>query len=322
MRVHNLVFLTVAALASGVVAGACLPRWPVMQDWAGRLSGRGKLVAFVHGVGFYDADVDAEFTYAEKRGAEPASRVAVVRELIAKKNLEFESANEAIDSAEVQRQFDLLYDQFADPNRWTKAMNESGLSERDLRASLRQALQARQFLEKKIAGDLRKDDSAIEQYFREHAEEFSQPARFRASHLFLAAPVGSPADLIESKRLQIEALDKRLAAGEDFAQLVAAASEDEATKNKGGDLGWYSIWRMPPDFFQPVAKLKVGETTRPLHTSLGFHIVRLTDQHPSGALGFADAQTQIADHLQDEKRARAVAAIEAHLGRETLWFRP
>jgi parvulin-like peptidyl-prolyl isomerase len=102
-----------------------------------------------------------------------------------------------------------------------------------------------------------------------------------ASHLFLAAPMETPPTIIDAKRELIESLSVRLARGKKFSDLVAAASEDEATKSRGRDLGYFSAFRMPPDFFGAVTKLRVGQISPPIRTRLGFHIVQLTDSKPA-----------------------------------------
>src|SRR5437763_15614076 len=81
-----------------------------------------------------------------------------------------------------------------------------------------------------------------------------QCARFRASHLFLAAPPETPPEVVESKQKVIKALADQIRHGEKLGELAAAASEDEATKTRGGDLGFFSESRMPPDFFPRSSK--------------------------------------------------------------------
>jgi len=51
--------------------------------------------------------------------------------------------------------------------------------------------------------------------------------------------------LIEAKRRGMQDVVARLSHSEDFAQLASATSEDEAAKNPGGDLGFFSADRMP-----------------------------------------------------------------------------
>src|SRR5712691_11746569 len=97
-----------------------------------------------------------------------------------------------------------------------------------------------------------------------HPESFVQPVRFRVSHLFLAAPPETPPDMVEAKQKAIQSLATRINRGEKLAELAALASEDEATKTRGGDLGFFSESRMPPDFFAVVIRMHIGEVSQPV----------------------------------------------------------
>jgi len=57
-----------------------------------------------------------------------------------------------------------------------------------------------------------------------HPQSFVQRARFRASHLFLAAPPETPPEVVESKKKMIEALAYRISHGEKFGELAAAVT--------------------------------------------------------------------------------------------------
>jgi parvulin-like peptidyl-prolyl isomerase len=146
-------------------------------------------------------------------------------------------------------------------------------------------------------------------FYDARPENFAQSLRLRASHLFLAAPMETPPPIIDAKRELIESLSVRLARGEEFSDLVAAASEDEATKNRRGDLGYFSAFRMPPDFFGAVTKLRVGRISPPIRTWLGFHIVQLTDSKPAQQLPFDQARAEISATLESEKRQGAIKSL-------------
>ena len=101
--------------------------------------------------------------------------------------------------------------------------------------------------------------------------------------------------------------------GEDFFELVAQVSEDEATKTRGGDLGFFSESRMPPDFFAAVRAMRVGEVSPPVRTGLGFHIIQLTDSRPARQMTFDEARAEIGLALENAKRDIALREIEAQL---------
>ena len=125
-------------------------------------------------------------------------------------------------------------------------------------------------------------------FYDTHPQDFMQRARFRASHLFLAAPPETPPEVVESKQKVIKALADRIKHGEKLGELAAVASEDEATKTRGGDLVFFSESRMPLDFFYAVVEMHVGEISQPIRTRLGFHIVEVTDFKPARQMSFED----------------------------------
>src|SRR5262249_23138045 len=152
-------------------------------------------------------------------------------------------------------------------------------------------------------------DSEIRSYFEEHSKRWQQPVRWRASHLFLAAPEGSPTETIESKRSLIQALAQRLANGESFPALVAEFSEDEATRKRGGDLGYFGEKRMLPEIIDAVRQSQLGKITSPIRSRLGFHLLWVTGEFPQHSLSCDEARPQIIIELQNQRRARAVAHL-------------
>src|SRR5207244_11524112 len=124
-------------------------------------------------------------------------------------------------------------------------------------------------------------------------EEFSQPKRIRARHIFLAAPEGSAAELMEAKRRAMQDIVTRLDHGEDFAELAAAVSEDEATKTRGGDLGFFAADRVPAEFYAAAEKLPFNTPPRFVQSHLGFHALQVTDMHPARPLTLAEATPEI-----------------------------
>ncbi len=67
----------------------------------------------------------------------------------------------------------------------------------------------------------------------------------------------------------------RLDEGEDWSLMATTYSTDTSNKDKGGDLGWFGQGVMVPEFEQAAFKLEVGETSAPVKTDFGFHIIRI-----------------------------------------------
>ncbi len=221
--------------------------------------------------------------------------------------------DEQVSEQEIAHELDLLHDQYADEELFAQMLAGSHLSLGDLRAEVLENLRERHWIEKQIAPQLAVTNEYARQYYEAHRAQFTEPPRYRASHLFLAAPDGSEPERIAAAQSAIQGFAVRRLAGESFAQLVAQASEDDATKSNGGDLGYFSAARMPPEFFAEVEKLGIGEFSAPIRSHLGFHLVQLTDAKPPREMDFEEVHAEIAWQLQNQKRAAAVAQLSEKL---------
>ena len=294
----------------------------------GTICGRGHLLALVHDRGIYQADVDRSVNEShylaaiEHREATSIERKSALTDLIASAALLARADREAIPRTDVKREFDLLRSQFHDGKTWGQGLHQSGFLAPSLWRVLRNDLRARQWLSRQIAHELEVTEAESRAFYDSHPESFFVPERLRVSHLFLAAPPETAPEIVETKRTTIEALSVRLVGGESFATLTAEYSEDEATKLRGGDLGYFSATRMPPDFVEAALKLHSGEISKPIRTRLGFHLLRLIDVQGARQKTFGESRGDIAIELANQKRAVAVQKLTVDLGSQADYLRP
>jgi parvulin-like peptidyl-prolyl isomerase len=67
----------------------------------------------------------------------------------------------------------------------------------------------------------------------------------------------------------------RLMEGEDWSLMAKAYSKDTSNNLTGGDLGWFSRGAMVAEFEEAAFNLKVGETSQPVQSQFGWHIIRV-----------------------------------------------
>jgi foldase protein PrsA len=318
-RSFAVLVLLFIACSVGIVCGRLTLRSSACRDVIGVLFGRGHLLALAHGHGIYAVDV--ERARAERREAgenvqdrhqELIEQGLLLEEIIAAIMAESFATDEKIPESELSRELDLVRSQFTDERSWQTALKRNHLSLRRLRRNLIAHLRVRRWVLHEVRL-LNPSPANCQAFYDAHPQSFLQPERFRASHLFLAAPPETPPEIVDLKEKAITSFSERLRHGEDFFELVAEASEDEATKARGGDLGFFSESRMPPAFVAAVRAMRVGEISRPVRTQMGFHIIQLTDSRPARQMSFDEARAEISLALENAKLAAALRSMSAQL---------
>lgn len=103
----------------------------------------------------------------------------------------------------------------------------------------------------------------------------------KASHILVRSnPKASPPDTLKAYN-KILSLREKIIAGEAFAEVAKASSEDPSAKKNGGDLGYFSAFTMVYPFENAAYTTKVGEVSMPFRTSFGYHIVKTEAIRPS-----------------------------------------
>jgi peptidyl-prolyl cis-trans isomerase C len=99
-----------------------------------------------------------------------------------------------------------------------------------------------------------------------------------------------------------------LAKGEKFEDLAKKYSLD-GSKDYGGDLGYFTSAEMVPEFSNAVFALKVGETSQPVKTDFGWHIIRLEDKKQGAAQPFDQVKQAIRNVLLRQKVGEVMSKI-------------
>lgn len=144
--------------------------------------------------------------------------------------------------------------------------------------------------------------------------------RFAARHILIAynGALNALPNLTRSRdeaRARAEEVRQKLQAGQDFAALAKAYSDD-ATGPRGGDLGGFDQGTMVAPFEEALKALPIGGVSGIVETPFGFHILQrepLAEIHAAHALvSYAGAERMPAGvtRSKEEARARAEALLQ------------
>jgi peptidyl-prolyl cis-trans isomerase C len=97
-----------------------------------------------------------------------------------------------------------------------------------------------------------------------------------------------------------------------FAKLAMEKSKDQGSRAKGGDLGWFDVSRMVPEFGAAVSKLQKGQFTQePVKTQFGYHVILLEDVKPIEAPPLEEVKPQLTQQLQQQNVKKQLDALKA-----------
>ncbi|MBI3826418.1 MAG: SurA N-terminal domain-containing protein [Candidatus Rokubacteria bacterium] len=152
-------------------------------------------------------------------------------------------------------------------------------------------------------------EADVERYYTANAAEFESPPQVHAAHVLVAVPQTGGSAAEDQAKATVAEVIRRAKAGEDFAALAKAVSQDPGSAAKGGDLGFIKKGEVMPDFERAVFALKKGEISpEPVRTPYGFHAIKVLEVREGGKKPLREAAAQIRQKLEGEGADRAARA--------------
>jgi peptidyl-prolyl cis-trans isomerase D len=143
--------------------------------------------------------------------------------------------------------------------------------------------------------------------YEQRLETYDVPEQVHARHILLRVEPGASPEAVEARRKQAEELHARLVAGEDFAELARAQSEDPGSKESGGDLGFFKRGQMVKPFEEAAFALEPGGLAPVFKTDFGFHLLRVEERKPAQLRTFDELKGELAREILGREAAREVA---------------
>jgi peptidyl-prolyl cis-trans isomerase C len=122
-------------------------------------------------------------------------------------------------------------------------------------------------------------NSYIQDYMSKHpVSESDTSAAYEKFKTELGDKEYSDRHILVSTDTEAKEIITQLNKGADFSKIAKEKSKDPGSKEKGGELGWFSLGGMVKPFSEGVAKLNKGAlTAEPVQTQFGWHVIKLDD---------------------------------------------
>ena len=240
---------------------------------------------------------------------------AALNQLVEYTLLQQEAKNRKVmvSDAEVNERIKQMQGQFPTEEAFKKALSARDMSIDRLRDDARVDMVITRLVEDEVATAQPPTDAECKDYYDKNPDKFKLGEAVRASHILILADDKADEATKKKARAQIEAVNKRVKAGEDFAQLAKEHSQDGSAA-QGGDLDFFGRGRMVPPFEQAAFALKPGEVSDIVTTQFGYHIIKVTERRTESTIPFDDQlQERLRQILTEQKKQEKAASFVASL---------
>lgn len=149
-----------------------------------------------------------------------------------------------------------------------------------------------------VAATVTVSEEELQARYDQDKDQYVQPETRQARHILIA--VDDPANEAASEQ-QARDLYQQIQGGADFAALAREHSDDSASAENGGDLGFASRETYVPAFADKLFSMQAGEVSEPVKTDFGYHIIKLEGVRPASGRSFEDVREELAVALRNEK---------------------
>jgi peptidyl-prolyl cis-trans isomerase D len=148
-------------------------------------------------------------------------------------------------------------------------------------------------------------DKEIADFYKRNLKKlFDHPETVHASHILIAASPTEPEKDRQEAKAKAEKILEQLKQGADFAKLAKQDSDDQGTRDHGGDLGFFQRGQMIKPFEDVAFKLKAGQLSSVVETRFGYHIIRVEEVKPAHTDTLEQARPRIVQMLTERAGRR------------------
>lgn len=261
----------------------------------------------------------------------------VINELIVRTLLDEEMAKRGItvSNKDVDDAVKEIIDKLGSKEQLDALLKQHGVSNAEFKKDLKEEVKMKKL--SKELGTVSVSDAEAKKFYNDNISKFKHPDKVRAAHILISVNPQEIEEVIKSdpsnKNLDEAAVKAKIAeevkakeakAGQllaeakknpsQFAKLAKENSEDTATANKGGDLGFFSEKEMVPEFSKAAFSMKPNTISdKPVKTQFGYHIIMVTDRSAAGQDPFEKVKPSIKAYLENQKQIENIDKLTESL---------
>jgi len=161
-------------------------------------------------------------------------------------------------------------------------------------------------------------EAEIKSVYEANANTFLVPRRYQLAQIVVAVPKDADKPTEDAARKKLDDLLKKARQpGADFAALARSASDDAATAEREGEIGWVAEPDLRPEIRSQVVGLAKAGISDPVRLDDGWHVLKLLDTEASHTRPLAEVRDALVQRIRAERAEANRRAYIAELFKAT-----
>jgi parvulin-like peptidyl-prolyl isomerase len=165
-----------------------------------------------------------------------------------------------------------------------------------LRKNIEQGLLLQEIRRMEVDSKVSVSEPEISERYRAHIAEYTEPARVRLREIVVKFDSSNEVDQGQKARRLLQEIRQ----GADFAE-VARMHSDSASREAGGDLGFFQQGELTEAMEKAAFSLSPGEVSEVLRMESAFYILRVEEREEQKVKTLEEVRKEVADAIFQEK---------------------
>jgi peptidyl-prolyl cis-trans isomerase SurA len=162
-------------------------------------------------------------------------------------------------------------------DKFRETIEAEGINYARFREQTRDEIIIKQLQQRVVASKINVSDQEVQQYIDQNESIDSSKITYHLRHILIATPESATPEDIENARGKADFVYRQIQSGAKFEDIAIKESSGRNAL-EGGDLGDRKANELPQLFVDAVADLSPGETSRPVRSASGFHLLQLVSR--------------------------------------------
>ncbi len=207
---------------------------------------------------------------------------------------------------EVQERLQAVIKTYGGEAAFDSALVKQGVDRSYVQKQIRQSLAIDKVMNGEIRPEIRISEEEIKAYYAQFGEGLILPATYQLRHILKTVPQEADASAKQAVIAELESLRAQVVAGADFSALAKEHSEDDQTKERGGEMPWIVFSGFEKSFEEAVKQLAIGDLSGVVETRIGFHLLQLLDARSERPKTLEESKKEIGTLLATRAAREAI----------------